>query len=71
MARPRRIDSLIVKRAHMTAATATSVESLRQCQAVLLQPCSGRRSNKRRRSLEWDVRPWLDSKPPRAVEVSR
>ena len=36
MARPRRIDPLIVKRAHMTAATATSVESLRQCQAVLL-----------------------------------
>lgn len=36
MARPRRIDPLIVKRAQMTAATSTSVESLRQCQAILL-----------------------------------
>jgi len=41
MARPRRIDPLIVKRAHMTAATATSVESLRQCQAVLLSALFG------------------------------
>ena len=41
MARPRRIDPLIVKRAHMTAATATSVESLRQCQAVLLPALFG------------------------------
>ena len=39
MARPRRIDSLIVTRAHMTAAT--SVESLRQCQAVLLPALFG------------------------------
>ncbi len=36
MARPRRIDPHIVKRAQLTAATSTSVESLRQCQAVLL-----------------------------------
>ena len=41
MARPRRIDPLIMKRAHMTAATATSVESLRQCQAVLLPALFG------------------------------
>lgn len=41
MARPRRIDPLIVKRAHRTAATATSVESLRQCQAVLLPALFG------------------------------
>ena len=41
MARPRRIDPLIVKRAHMIAATATSVESLRQCQAVLLPALFG------------------------------
>ena len=41
MPRPRRIDPLIVKRAHMTAATATSVESLRQCQAVLLPALFG------------------------------
>ena len=41
MARPRRIDPLIVKRAHMTAATSTSVESLRQCQAVLLPALFG------------------------------
>lgn len=36
MARPRRIDPLLIERARRTAATATSVESLRQCQAVLL-----------------------------------
>lgn len=41
MARPRRIDPLIVKRAHMTAATSTSVEALRQCQAVLLPALFG------------------------------
>jgi transposase len=41
MARPRKIDPLLVKRAHMIAATATSVESLRQCQAVLLPALLG------------------------------
>ena len=41
MARPRRMDPLIVKRAQITAATATSVESLRQCQAVLLPALFG------------------------------
>ena len=41
MARPRRIDPLIVKRAQLTAATTTSVESLRQCQAVLLPALFG------------------------------
>lgn len=41
MARPRRIDPLIVKRAHRTAATATAVESLRPCQAVLLPALFG------------------------------
>jgi transposase len=41
MARPRRIDPLIVKRAQLTAATSTSVESLRQCQAVLLPAVFG------------------------------
>ena len=41
MARPRRIDPVIVKRAQLTAATATSVASLRQCQAVLLPALFG------------------------------
>jgi len=41
MARPRRIDPLIVKRTQMTAATSTSVKSLRQCQAVLLPALFG------------------------------
>ena len=41
MARPRRIDPLLVKRAHMPAATAPSVESRRQCQAVLLPALCG------------------------------
>jgi len=41
MARPRRIDPSIVKRAQITAATSTSVESLRQCQAVLLPALFG------------------------------
>ena len=41
MARPRRIDPLIVKRAQLTVATATSVASLRQCQAVLLPALFG------------------------------
>ena len=41
MARPRRIDPLIVKRAQLTAAAASSVESLRQCQAVLLPALFG------------------------------
>jgi hypothetical protein len=36
MARPRRIDPLVVKRAQLTAAVTTFVQSLRQCQAVLL-----------------------------------
>src|ERR1039458_4103953 len=36
MARPRRIDPVVVKRTQMTAAVTTSVESPRQCQAVLL-----------------------------------
>lgn len=41
MARPRRIDPLIVKRAQMAAAAAASVASLRQCQAVLLPALFG------------------------------
>jgi hypothetical protein len=41
MARPRRVDPQIVKRAQLTAATSTSVESLRQCQAVLLPALFG------------------------------
>src|SRR6202050_2104255 len=41
MARPPQIDPLVVKRAQRTAATATSVESLRQCQAVLLPALFG------------------------------
>ena len=41
MARPRRIDPLVVKRAQVTAATSTSVETLRQCQAVLLPALLG------------------------------
>jgi transposase len=41
MARPRQIDPLVVKRAQRTAATSTSVESLRQCQAVLLPALFG------------------------------
>lgn len=36
MARPRRIDTLLIKRAQETAANANSVESLRRSQAVLL-----------------------------------
>ena len=35
MARPRRIDPLVVQRAQEAASTATSLEALRQCQAVL------------------------------------
>jgi transposase len=41
MARPRRINPLLVKRAQLTAATSTSVEALRQCQAVLLPALFG------------------------------
>ncbi len=41
MASPRRIDPLVVKRAQLTAAATTSVESLRQCQAVLLPALFG------------------------------
>jgi transposase len=41
MARPRRIDPLLVKRAQLSAASTTSVESLRQCQAVLLPALCG------------------------------
>lgn len=36
MSRPRRIDPLLVQRAQVTAATATSLDVLRRCQAVLL-----------------------------------
>lgn len=36
MARPRHIDSTIVRRAIEIAATATSVDTLRQCQSILL-----------------------------------
>ena len=41
MARPRRIDPNIVKRAQLTAAASTSVAALRQCQAVLLPALFG------------------------------
>ena len=41
MARPRRIDSTLINRAAETAATATSADSLRQCQAVLLPALFG------------------------------
>ena len=41
MARPRRIDRLVVKRAQLTAASSTSVESLRQSQAILLPALFG------------------------------
>jgi transposase len=41
MARPRQIDPLVVKRAQRIAATSTSVECLRQCQAVLLPALFG------------------------------
>ena len=41
MARPRRIDAQVVKRAQLTAAATTSVEALRQCQAVLLPALFG------------------------------
>ena len=41
MARPRRLDPLVVQRAQLTATTSTSVESLRQCQAVLLPALFG------------------------------
>jgi transposase len=36
MARPRQLDPLVVKRAQTSAASTTSVDTLRQCQAVLL-----------------------------------
>lgn len=36
MARPRHIDPVIVQQAQMTAASATSAEVLRQCQAIIL-----------------------------------
>jgi transposase len=41
MGRPHRIDPIVVKHAQMTAATSTSVETLRQCQAVLLPALFG------------------------------
>ena len=41
MARPRRIDPLLVQRAQAAASTATSLEALRQCQAVLLPALCG------------------------------
>jgi len=47
MARPRRIDPFLVKRAQETAATATSVAALRQCQAVLLPALLGTPLNRR------------------------
>ena len=36
MARPRRTDPLLIQRAQQTAAAATSLDSLRRCQAILL-----------------------------------
>jgi transposase len=41
MARPRRIDPLVVRRAQLTVAVTNSVETLRQCQAVLLPALIG------------------------------
>jgi transposase len=41
MARPRRIDPQVVKRAQLIAATSSSVETLRPCQAVLLPALFG------------------------------
>ncbi len=41
MARPRRIDPLVVERAQQTAATSASVEVLRQCQAILMPALLG------------------------------
>jgi transposase len=41
MARPRRIDPEVVRQATAAAAEATSVEALRQCQAVLLPALHG------------------------------
>ena len=43
MARPLRIEPLIVKQAQQRAATAASLEALRQCQAVLLPALFGAR----------------------------
>jgi len=47
------IDPLVVKRAQMTAAVTTSVESLRQCQALLLPALFGPPSNKPPPSGRW------------------
>ena len=41
MARPRRIDPVLVKQAQASAASATSADTLRQCQAVLLPALLG------------------------------
>ena len=41
MARPRRHNPILVKQAQLTAATATSTATLRQCQAVLLPALFG------------------------------
>ena len=41
MARPRRIDPLVIKRAQLIASSSTSVESLRECQAILLPALLG------------------------------
>ena len=41
MARPRRIDKLLVHQAQLAATTATSVAALRRCQAVLLPALLG------------------------------
>ena len=41
MSRPRRIEPPIVKQADMSVGSATSIETLRQCQAVLLPALLG------------------------------
>ena len=41
MARPRRIDKLLVQQAQLASTTATSVAALRRCQAVLLPALCG------------------------------
>ena len=57
------MDPQIVKRAQMIAATSTSVESLRRCQAVLLPALFGATLEQTADVLgAWAVRPWRDSK---------
>jgi len=41
MARPRRIDPILIMQAQATAGTATSADTLRQCQAILLPALFG------------------------------